>query len=130
MFSFCLAFFKCLKVLSLLQADLLVIVSSQFVDGGSCRTQLTFLANLNTATYSRSKSLLMVFGARVVIARQTRIAKAGIKMLRYKLRDKKREECLLLHSYILAGIFFRCFGFFFGRIISSTQFLRSALTSS
>jgi hypothetical protein len=47
----------------------------------------------------------MVFGARVVIARQTRIAEAGIKMLRYNLRDEKREDCPLLQRSILLGFF-------------------------
>jgi hypothetical protein len=47
----------------------------------------------------------MVFGARVVIARQPRIAEGGIKTLRYNPRDGKREECLLLKRSILLGLF-------------------------
>jgi len=58
--------------------------------------------NLNAATYSRSKSLLMVFGARVVIAHQTRIADAGINTLRCKLGNEKRDNacCAALLLYL------------------------------
>jgi hypothetical protein len=107
-FTDCLLLFSIFQVLESLVSSsggLLVIVSSQFIEGGSCRTQLTLLVNLNTATHSRSKSLLMVFGARVVIARQPRIAEGGIKTLRYNPRDGKREECLLLKRSILLGLF-------------------------
>jgi hypothetical protein len=85
--------------------------------------------NINACSHSRSKSLLMVFGARVVIARQPRMVDAGINTLRCKLGNEKKKLPTMLLSY-LSWIFFRCFGFFFGRMISNTPSLRSALTSS